>query len=181
MRLEGQYAALDLALQALHDRHDHDEYRYTQRHPCQTNEGDDGKHRAQGVQVAQGQHQAEVASQYLHGFSPSISHIAPSGKPKDRQQPRLPAYDRKNTPLCPRFFILGLTPPPLCGIVSLPSGLPGGKAGKPRQDREVATVFGPCLSGVVPAVSLSCEVSLQRQPYSAGGTNSQRNVSTPSV
>ena len=35
---------------------------------------------------------------------------------------------------------------------SVPSGSPGGMARKPRQDREVATVFRPCLSGRTPAV-----------------------------
>lgn len=40
--------------------------------------------------------------------------------------------------------------------MALPSGSPGGMAGKPRQDREVATVFSPCLSGVVSAVFLFC-------------------------
>lgn len=41
----------------------------------------------------------------------------------------------------------------------MPSGTLGGMAGKPRQDREVAAVFGPCLSRCSPKVFFLCSVS----------------------
>ncbi len=47
-------------------------------------------------------------------------------------------------------MIKGLTQGQICGRIAMPSGTLGGMAGKPRQDREVAAVFGPCLSSCSP-------------------------------
>ena len=48
----------------------------------------------------------------------------------------------------------GLTDGGSCGRMATPLGFPGGVAGKPRQDREVATVFRLHLSGATSAAFL---------------------------